>query len=195
MSLRLPTLSVVIPTLKERQDQLLRTMVAYRKTAPGCELWTTDRFDSVFEGWGAGVNHLLEHATGEVILAASDDAVPRWGWYEAGLAALRRGMMPRARLFEQGRDGNPRFDQAPDWDPLDFSAFIFLERRVWEQVGPVQPSTWYVDVEYSQRLIAAGIPVVARHGFDWDHLNLPRHWYRRELEPEYRKAAGLDLDV
>jgi hypothetical protein len=182
---------VLIPTLAERREQLHRTVAGYRRTVPGCEVLWTSAFDSVFEGWGAGCNYLARYAKGDVLLMASDDAEPRWGWYEAGLAALRRGMMPRARLYEQGNDSNPRFDQAPDWAPLDFSCFIFLPRPLYDRVGPVQASTWYVDVEYSQRLQAAGVPVVARTGFDWDHRNMPRRWYRSELEPEYMKAAGL----
>lgn len=186
-----PSLSVLIPTLAERREQLARTVFAYQQTAPGCEVLTTALFNSVFSGWGAGCNYLAGHATGDVFLFPSDDAVPRPGWYEAGLAALERGMMPRARLLEAGRPGNPRFDAAADWSPLDFSAFVFLPRDVFFAVGPVQPSTWYVDVEYSARLQAFGWPVVARDGFTWDHLNMPRNWFQPAFDADYRAAAGL----
>lgn len=184
-------LSVLIPTLTERAEQLARTAHAYRETAPGCEILATDVHQSVFRGWGAGCNQLATVAKGDVLLFASDDALPRPGWLEAGLEALERGVMPRARLLEDGKPGNPNFDDAVDWTPLDFSPFIFLPRDVFLEVGPVKDSTWYVDVEYCARLRAHGWPTVARKGFDFDHLRFARRWYRVEDEHRYQRAAGI----
>jgi len=183
-------LTVCIPTLIGREASLERVVAAYEATAPGCEILTTTEFQSVNPGWGAGCNLLAARASSDLLLLASDDAVPHPGWLEAGLEALERHEVPQARFLHQGVPAHPHYDTASDRKRLGWTRFFLLWRGTVDLVGPFLPGTAYIDLDYSERLEECGWQVVSRDGFCFDHLNAPRDWSTPELDTSQYAALA-----
>lgn len=186
------SLSVLIPTLGDRDGMLFQVTAAIRAEHPDAEIL-------VLEGhsWGEGLNRLIARAGGEYLSCCCDDTVPQEGWFEAGQAMLDSGAEPASRYFT--RDGGPLHpvDLMPHGEPVGWCRSFLLTREVYERVGPFIDATWYADWDYSERLVAAGIPVLACDGFAFTHLDGPREWLtaaedrrqRAEYEASHRRQG------
>ncbi len=196
-------LSVLIPTVGGREQMLLQVTAAIRVEHPDAEILITEG-----RSWGAGLNALLAppgsvnrliigQATGDYISCCCDDTVPQEGWFEAGRAMLDSGVEPASRYFTVDGDPVHPVDEMPHGETVGWCRSFLLTREIYERVGPFIDATWYADWDYSERLIAAGIPIRACDGFSFTHLDGPRGWLtpaedarqRAEYEASHRRQG------
>lgn len=172
----MPDLSVLIPTTGRRAKLLGQVFDVLHEVAPDAEIL-------VLEGmsWGAALNKLAERATGAYWSCCCDDTAPHPGAYEAGIAMLETGVMPASRyLTVNGEPLRPGWDDAPHGTDLDWCRSFLLTPAIFAQVGPFIDATWYADIDYSERLVKAGWPIVACDGFAFTHLDGERDWLTDE---------------
>lgn len=133
--------------------------------------------------WGGGLNELSRRAQGAYWFCAADDAVPQGGWFQAGLEALEAGVIPAARFHNQnGTPTHAQIDAAPHGHPVGWTRLFLLTPEIYAQVGAFLDASWYLDFDYSERLIAAGYPIDATDGFSFVHLDGDRDWLDEETD-------------
>ncbi len=165
-------LSVLIPTVGDRPKLLAQVLDALHTQVPDAEVL-------VLEGcsWGEGLNRLAARASGEYLLTCCDDTVPQPGFFAAARLATDRGVMAAQRYFKaDGTPQNPDFDLAAAGTPLPWSRGYLLTQELYQRIGPFLDLSWYVDFDYSERLLTAGVPIVATDGYNFTHLDGPREW-------------------
>lgn len=188
-------LSVLIPTIDGREAMLATVTATVKRQYPAAEILVA-RGGS----WGAGLNFLAQYAAGSYWSCCCDDTVPIDGWFDAGRAMLEQGCEPASRYFTV--DGEPLHlsDAAPHGEPLNWCRSFLLTPEMYEQVGPFIDASWYVDFDYSERLIAAGWPIRACDGFAFTHLAGSQEWNTpaedargRALYEQSRRQRGLPV--
>jgi GT2 family glycosyltransferase len=142
--------------------------------------------------WGSGLNFLAETLKRsprhfDYWLTCCDDTVPHPGWFEAARAVVDAGEMPAQRYFTRGGFPLHDFDDAEDGTELPWSRGYLLTPELYERVGPFLDATWYVDFDYSERLSAAGIPIVACDGYTFTHLDGDRDWHTAVVDDQERR--------
>jgi len=169
-------LSVLIPTTGRRPKLLAQVFEALHETVPDAQVL-------VLEGvtWGEGLNRLAERATGAYWSCCCDDTVPLPGWFEAGRTMLDEGYEPCSRyLNPDGSPLRPGTDDMAHGSPVAWARSFLLTPAIFAQVGPFLDATWYADIEYSERLHAAGWHILACDGFSFTHLDGERDWQTPE---------------
>lgn len=165
---------------------LAQVVAACEQTVPGCEVLTIRGFS-----WGEGLNRLAKKATGKYWSCCCDDTIPLDGWFEAGRARLDEGAEPASRYFTmEGTPVHP-IDEAPDGLAIGWCRSFLLTPALYAQIGPFIDATWYSDWDYSERLVAAGWPIVATDGFSFMHLDGKRGW----LTPEEDARQKLEYEA
>jgi len=188
-------LSVLICTTGRRQELLERVVEAYRDTVPSGVCFEVD--------WQAGdstigerANQLYARSRGALVFFACDDAVPQPGWYEASTATLAEGKIPAVRFMQDGKPLHELYDApAAAGQPFGFTRMFLLPRELRELVGDSLPIDWYGDIDYSQRVEAAGWPIVSCPGMVFEHLNGPRDWQNEQRDHQhyelYQASRGV----
>lgn len=185
-------LSVFIPTIGTRPLMLARVKEAIYAEHPDAQIFVVEN-----SSWGKGLNFAAELATGRYWSCCCDDTVPQPGWFEAGRAMLDTGVEPASRYFNV--DGSPvhPVDLMPHGEPVGWCRSFLLTPEMYREVGPFIDATWYSDWDYSERLVAAGYPILACDGFAFTHLDGSREWntpaedarQRAEYEASHRRQG------
>lgn len=163
---------------------LERVKAAFFEQIPDIQILTISGLS-----WGAGLNALAPQAIGDYWLTCCDDTIPWPGWFEAARSIVDGGKQPAVRYFEQnGEPNNSEFDLAEHGALLTWSRCYLLTPQIFETVGPFIDASWWVDNDYSERLIAAGFEIVACDGFCFTHLNGDHDWASSEEVARSRKA-------
>jgi len=171
-------LSALIPTTGRRPALLAQVLHALHEQFRPDELQVL-----MVSGlsWGAGLNELAKHATGEYWACMCDDTVPHPGWLEAGVSMLAGNVQPSSRyLHPDGSPLRPGTDDAPHGSNVAWCRSFLLTRYLYGQVGPFIDATWYADIDYSERLIRYGMPILACDGYSFTHLDGDRDWLTGE---------------
>jgi GT2 family glycosyltransferase len=172
-----PLISVLIPTVGDREDLLQECASAYRdEHRDEVEILTIEGHT-----WGAGCNALAEFAQGDYWLFACDDTKPQPDWFVRAASLVDRGLTPASRYFQ--RDGSPLHasDLTPHGAPVAWCRSFLLTPARYAEVGPLIDATWYSDVDYSERLRAHGYEIVGCDGFSFTHLHGERGWLTPEV--------------
>lgn len=174
--------SVLIPSVGTRPEMMEQVVNAFARQSTEVEILPITGYS-----WGQGLNELSKAATGDYWLCACDDTVPHEGWFEAGRAMLDNGAMPASRYLNP--DGSPLhpLDAASHGTELGWCRSFLLTPTLYARIGPFINTTWFADIDYSERLIAAGVPILACDGFAFTHLDGAREW-RTEAEAGREKA-------
>jgi len=147
---------------------------------------------------GANYNRAAARAKGSVIFMATDDQAPQTGAIQAALDTLDvdAKVIPVNRVFRKdGEPENANYDLLGPGVSLDWTRAPFITMETFLEVGPLEDTTWYMDLDYSDRLQLAGYRLVSCPGFCLTHLEGSRAWqedgaadreYRR-----YRERAAL----
>lgn len=178
------TLSILIPTVGGRDEMLMRVIAAHREQHPDARILPLGGYS-----WGEGLNQLATIAFGDYWLCGCDDILPHAGWFEPARAMLDSGLTPATRYFDS--DGAPlRYgtDDAPHGERIDWCRSFLLTRAIFEEVGPFIDTTWWADINYSERLRASGREITACDGFSFTHLDGPRNWLTPEEEQRQRRV-------
>lgn len=190
--MKLPVLSVIIPTIDGREGYLDRAVAAYREDARNTDRYELDLVIVRNEptcgwGWQTGAGRIREDA--EFLHFACDDLEPALGWAAAGMAALKYRIMPAPRVLN-GSTGEPEYFPrwGVEWEDgvaAGFSCIPMVTRELWnEHVGPMLTAHYWTDNWISHRAGQAGYAprVVRRYSF--------RHWWAQE-----GRGAGMDYDA
>jgi len=181
-------LSVLIPTVGDREDMLAQTEAGFRATVPGCEILIVYGYT-----WGEGLNQLVGVAQGDYWYTSCDDTVPLPGWFEKARSFTDDHLTPCPRyLNPDGSPLKPGWDDMPHGEPVDWARAYLLTPAIYNEVGPFIDATWYCDIDYSERLVRAGYPILACDGFAFTHLGGERSWRTNEVdvreEAAYRES-------
>lgn len=170
------TVSVVIPTIRGREDVYGLTVEAFRATAPAgaLELITVRDRPVLGAAWTDGA----AAATGDYVMLAADDVLPQDGWMDAAIQAADDGVYPSPRITNpDGRlhscgtmGGGMLLPECATGTPCGSSPFPFLRREVWTQVGPALPIHYYGDDYLAARARMVGLSVEVVRGYHLVHL-------------------------
>jgi hypothetical protein len=146
-------LSIVIPTVPGREDELARTIAVYeRLTAEPIE-WIIERgHDNCGAAWNAGAMK----ATGYLLHMGADDLEPETAaWLSWAVATVKANGVPVGWV----REGQGKFGR-------DFCRVPFCRREWWQPVPEVH---YWSDNAFTELMCMAGhFPTVA-DGFNFYH--------------------------
>lgn len=170
------SLSIICPTILGRENALQAVMQAFKDTTPGgAEVIVPQNHPSVGQAWNEGA----KKANGDVLLFTIDDAVPRPGWYEAGMEALDAWVIPSPTLWlpdgtleGAGTMGGGMFlPLGEDGAACRSAGIILVEARTWRDVGEFLPIHYYTDDDWTWRFAKKGGVVTVCHAYAFDHLH------------------------
>ena len=163
--------SVIVPTVSGREDYLARCLAAYEATSGNAELIVIRDRPTCGRAWEEGA----AKAQGRYLHFTADDLVPRPGWIETAIETVDEGAIPAATVY----DADGEFESCAgklllldDRAPVDFSAVPFFSREQWGEIGPMGPmadSHYFTDNYLSMRASRAGIPILARTAYAFEH--------------------------
>jgi glycosyltransferase involved in cell wall biosynthesis len=128
--------SVIIPTITGREHWLARAKASIRQTTPKHEFLIYRNLPTCGAGWNLGI---IE-ARGDYILLFADDLEAHPGWWEAGVEALARNVIPCPRILNP--DGSLQScgtfaEEAPDGTPAVVARVPFLTRYMASAMHPI----------------------------------------------------------
>ena len=149
------TLTIVMPTMSGRENELERTVAAYERLTPCPIEWVIERSgNTVAAAWNAGT----AKATGTVLHCGNDDEEPETDlWLPAALAVLERDGIPVGWVREDVAGAFGR----------DFPRMPICMRAWWQ---PLDPRLHYwSDNQFGDLQAQAGRPVMVADGYDFYH--------------------------
>ena len=180
------SLSVLIPTTGRRPEILSRVSALWRESA-AAEGYTVEILTTCLYTWGGGVNHLGPFAKGDYVALVPDDVLPCPGLFGTAAEAIDEGVIPVGRYFhENGEPLHEHIDLLQDGDPGPWSRCFILPADTFREIGAMLDATWFADIEYSERLSAAGWRFEARAGYYFEHLDSERDWLTDEEQERSR---------
>jgi hypothetical protein len=99
------TISVIVPTVKGREDWLDRCVAGYEENGGDVQVLVVRGERSCGEAWIRGA----KRATGDYLHFTADDLVPLPGWWEPAVEACDAGELPGANVLT--------VETAAGWDP------------------------------------------------------------------------------
>ncbi len=167
---------VQIPYVEERRATTLEATLTgyYAQEGVDVDLVTLTGFS-----WGQAHNVMLaaEFPDADYVLLGCDDVVPHPGALAAAVRFhVETGDLPGCRFLQDGDPLDPSYDAKPHGEDTNWSRFFLAPPAVYAQVGPLLDLSWFVDVDYSQRMNEAGHRLRMCDGFVFDHLDPPRLW-------------------
>lgn len=174
-------ISVVIPTIKGREDHFGRCLAAYiHRSEAEIQVIVENDHPTVGHAWQAGA----EKAKGDYIHLTCDDLEPQEGWDLAAIRAADMGFLPAPRVVN-ARTG--ALESRPAWghefeDGTDcgISVVPFCSRQQWEAIQPLAQVHYYSDDFFSDRGRQAGWPSVMVNKYCFLH-----HW------AQHGRGAGM----
>lgn len=166
-------ISIIIPTIKGREESYAQMVAAYRERTPGHTLNIVTPRD--FPNWAAACNEGMTRAKGKVFAFGSDDLEPLPGWADAMLGTLKAGEIPAPQLWNYVQDGPP-VNEVQDGPPGSITAFsrvVALTREMAEQIGPWPEMDYYTDNWVSDKARTLGIETRVTAGYGFIH-----HWHQ-----------------
>jgi hypothetical protein len=137
----------------------------------------TVRGSSLGMAWNACVR-LTEKYPWDYIMFTADDQAP-WDYtLDAAISWLDKHPYDVAgfRLHQYGLPLDPNYDALAHGETTPWARGWLMRPHIYAQVGPFLDLSWYLDIEYSQRLAGAGYSIRMLRGFGGDHLDAPRTW-------------------
>lgn len=170
------SISVVIPTIKGREDLLEKTVAAFRAAIPGPDLQIVlvkERL-TIGRAWNDGV----PSCEGDYLMLAADDIIPAPGFEEAAVQAASADYWPAPRLINPdgsvlatgSMGGGWLMTDCADWAPVVSSQFPFMRREVWTEIGPSLEIHYFADDYLAARARSCGLIPVYREPYRLMHM-------------------------
>lgn len=162
-------ISVVIPTIKGREDHYARCVEAYRtRTVAELQIITIRDAPTCGVAWNEGA----AQATGDYLHFTADDLEPHRGWDVAAAGAVERGWYPAARVDQP--DGSTQWwgsDRLPvaDGGWVRAGWVPFMPIGLWTAIGPSLDTHYGTDDWLSWKAGRAGWPNVYTAGYAFTH--------------------------
>jgi len=159
--------SVVIPTIRGREDHLQTCVDAYQATVRDLELIVVPDRPSCGSAWSEGACQ----ADGEYVHFTCDDIEPQPGWFEAAQESVARDEQPAPRIvgsdgaLHQCGDSNQPVEHDDGWES-PFSSLPFMKMDWWSQIEQVPDSLHYFSDNWMSAELR-GLGVVPRVNRDY----------------------------
>lgn len=171
-------ISVIIPTVEGREDQLRDCLASYAAHTTDYEMIViVNDGHPCGHGWVEGA----QVAVGEYIHFSADDLQPHAGWAEAAKATASLGVLPAPRILTAAGEletcgGEDGFEERPTGYRTDFTRIPFLTREQWATISPriesfLRTAHYFTDNAISWAGHHAGIPTAVDRGYLFTH-----HW-------------------
>lgn len=192
----MPTLSIVIPTIKGREEWLELTLEGFRQgTSVEYEVLVERDHAVCGTAWNAGI----ERAQGEYVLLAADDLHPvRRSWFDVARARADKGFLPCAVIYNDDRSlqsCGAWMTLVPDGTVSPIARIPFGTLEQMRAIHPILPIHYATDNWFSHRGLEEGWPSVVTHGMDFVHYFAPQGRIDSRVMDDVRvywEAAGLD---
>jgi hypothetical protein len=186
-------LSLVIPTVRGREEYLERALDAYtsRAECPTQMILVHDQ-ESCGRAWNLGA----QRARGDYIHLGADDVEPHEGYATAAIEAVEKGAIPSAVYYNpagelEWANGPAGSMPGEDWEPCQdgmrkdgwyMTAMApFCSAAQYERIGPTIDAHYGSDDFFSFRAVKCGYPIVLRTAFAFTHHSAPA-----------RRGAGME---
>jgi hypothetical protein len=157
-------LSIEMPTVDGREDELQKSLAAYQNRTPLEIEWIIEEnHPTCGAAWNAGA----AKATGDVLHMAADDIEPTDGWWEAAWSALSIDRIPLGWIYEH----DSKFGR-------DFPRIVICMTEWWQDIDPRMH--YWTDNLFGDLMREAGHHYLIVPGFDFLH--------RRSL---VKRGAGM----
>lgn len=176
-------ISIVIPTIKGREDWIRKAVRTYTRETPGAEIIVVEGEPSCGEAWQKG----YEQSTKEYVHFTADDIAPAPHWYSTAMSLLNQGIVPACNV----KDGNNR--PALCDSPLGLMGHHpnvlvpFLTREMLEKGGWLLPIHYGSDDWVTYRAAELGYPIqLCLQYIVWHHVAPEgRDYVRRKGDVEF----------
>lgn len=147
-------LSVVMPTITGREQELARSIEAYERLTPLPIEWVIEHdHPTCAAAWDAGV----PKTTGEILHMGADDIEPATDeWFPAALKVIEQGNVPLGWVMEHG----VTFGR-------DFARVVICRREWWRDINP--ELHYWSDNQFDDLMRESGHQPVVAEGFDFLH--------------------------
>jgi hypothetical protein len=164
-----PSISVIIPTIRGREEWLERCVHAYgTNTAARFEFIIVRDKPTCGLAWQEGA----ARARGDHLHFTADDLEPHEGWDEAAIRCIQSGAIPSARILNP--DGTLQScgvwgEEMGERTPTDIARVPFLSHHQWNRGGWVFPGHYYTDNAIAWRAEQLGIPTLVTRSYLFTH--------------------------
>lgn len=185
-------LSVVVPTISGREEDLSRTISAYEDTLVEIEHEIIVIKDN--PTWPGACNRGYAQSEGDVVHFGADDLEPLSGWYIDVLDWLEEyDELPAARVFNYSSEGeHDNAEDGGDAEIVWFTRVPIMRRDQWERIGPWPLIYHYADIWISEKARTLGIETRMFFSYSFAHhwSNIGRQGYTPQ---EMQKLERLRL--
>lgn len=183
-----PAVSVVIPTIRGREDSLARAIAAYEDTMTDVSHEIIIIKDN--PTWPGACNKGYSKAKAGVILFTADDLEPLPGWHEDVLPWLsEHDELPTGKVLNHSADGDfDNREDGPDRSVVWFTRLPIMRRDQWERIGQWPEIYHYADVWLSEKARTLGIETRIFYSYAFVH-----HWSQVGRKP-YTEEAWATLE-
>jgi hypothetical protein len=174
-------ISIVIPTIRGREDSFRRCVDAYRATTEDCQIIPirNEKACGIAWGWGA------QAAQGDYLHFTADDLVPHEGWADAAIECVERGNLPAATVLNPVVPLDCPVYLEPKYRNVPNVLVPFFSREQWEL------GRWIVPIHYGSDDWVTYL--ARRRGIEVELL--PDYLFTHSADPEGRLWMNRAVDV
>ncbi len=163
-----PLVSIVIPTIAQREHWLEKAILSYEMNRPeACEIIVVHDRPTCGIAWNEGI----AESTGFYIHLTADDIEAHPGWWEAAIARVRGKALPAPRILHS--DGSLQScgdaDEMPEGAECEIARIPFASRKQFEKIGPMWTPQYYGDNWFSHRGRECGWPSLVTRDYLFTH--------------------------
>lgn len=200
-----PLISIIVPTIKGREQWLQRCLDSYRRTSPSSsEVIVVHDRPTCGIAWNDGI-YL---ASGKYIHFSADDLEAHEGWWREGVLAADNGLLAAPRILNP--DGTLQScgvidRECPQGIAVGFTRIPFLSEEQAEKITPIIETHYSTDVWVSEIGRLHGYQTVMARGYLFTHHFAQEGRVDERLEADnaeatkqwnaYRKERDLPLPV
>lgn len=184
-------ISVVIPTIKGREEHYGRCIRAYEQHGGDLEIIAIHDLPTCGEAWKAGA----ERATGGYLHFTADDLEPHAGWWQAALEVVEDGKIPCPAIWGiHGRleASGDEWHLQPEGKEVEIARVPFMKTEWYDESWILDGAHYYTDNWLAVRAKQMGYPTVVCNPYAFTH-----HWAQEgrmvDMKPDlvrYREACA-----
>lgn len=162
-------ISIIIPTIEQRQEHLERCLAAYERTTPMEYEFIVVRDEPTCGiAWNIGI----AKSSGDLIHLTADDLEPHAGWLQAALGKIERGLIPAPRILKpDGSLESCGWDakEHPEDETTPYSRIPIAPRSWFEAIGPMLETHYANDEYFSAKARLVGFDTVIARDYLFTH--------------------------
>ncbi len=180
--------TVVVPTIKGREEMLQKCLASYELTTPQLELIVIKGKSTCGIAWNEGV----ARATGEYIHLTADDIEAHAGWLEAGVSSASRGELPAGLILHSDGSLQSCGDEhdRPDGFVTEIPRIPFLPTALAREIFPIRPIHYFSDNLVGDLARGLGWETVVNRKYLFTHHLAGHGRLDERLTSDYRRYTN-----